>query len=132
MPLPSVHRFYNEDYQGSPVWFQKFIGALNLFSDPLYNTVNRGLSFPANFNAQVYSFQIRAGASPDLNTAHFTTTVAGKASGVISVACNLASDIQAPTVGHVDSWYQSGANIFITSISGLTNNTLYNVTVLVF
>ncbi len=131
-PLPSVRRFYNEDYQGSPSWFQKFIGALNLFSDPMYQNLNKGLSFQANFNAQVYSFQIRAGATASDNTVSFTTTVAGKASGVVTVACNLASDIQAPASGVVNSWYQSGANIIITSISGLTSGTNYNLSVLVF
>ena len=132
MPLPSVHRFYNEDYQGSPSWFQKFIGALNLFSDPLYQTINRGLSFQSNFNAQIYSFQITAGATASDNDVKFTTTVTGKLSGVVTIACNLASNIQAPASGVVNSWYQNGNQVFITSISGLTAGTIYNLTVLVF
>lgn len=132
MPLPSVHRFYNEDYQGSPSWFQKFIGALNLFSDPLYQTVNKGLTFQNNFNAQIYQFTIRAGATADANTSVFTSRIAGKAQGLISVACNESSNIQAPTQGHIDSWYQDGDRIVITSISGLTAGTNYNITVLLF
>lgn len=132
MPLPSIHRFYNEDYPGSPSWFQAFISALNLFSDPMYQTVNKGLTFQSNFNAQIYSFQIRGGATDADNVVTFTSNVKGRVSGLLTVACNLTSNIQAPASGIVTSWYQSNNQIFITNITGLTPGTNYNMTVLIF
>lgn len=131
--LPSVRRFYNEDYSGSPTWFQRFIGTLNLFSDPVYQNLKNGLSFQQNFNAQVYQFTITAGATADLNTIKFTKTIAGQPIGLIIIACNLASSITAPVTSATSlSWYTNGNTIQITAINGLTSGTQYNISVLLF
>jgi|SRR5581483_4322779 len=134
MPLPSIRRFYTEDYPTSTDWFKRFIGQLNLFVDPTYNLLNRGLTFPQNVNAQLYTFTLTAGATSDLNTVRFTSTVAGKPTGLIKVACNLTSNITSPVTSAVDisSWYVNGNQIVITAISGLTAGQTYTLTVLLF
>lgn len=133
MPLPSIHRFYTEDYQGAPSWFQRFINTLNLFSDPVYQSLNMGLTFQSNLNAQVYTFTITAGASASANVVNFTKKINGQATGLLKIAANVSSNIATPITSAIDlCWYQDGNTIRITAISGLTSGTTYNITVLLF
>lgn len=131
--LPSIRRFYSEDYPNAPVWFQNFIRTLNLFADPIYTAVNQNLTFQQNFASQVYTFTLTAGATADKNSIQFTSSLANRTTGLLVMACNVSNNLTTPIVNAVTlSWYTSGKNVFITAISGLTSGTTYTLTVLSF
>lgn len=133
MSLPSIRRFYTEDYPSAPEWFRKHISTLNQFSDPMYLLVSKGLTFAENFNAQTYTFTVRAGASASLNTATITTKISGKPQGLLKVAANVLGNVAAPITSAIDiTWYSNGSTVQITSITGLTSGTQYSITVLIF
>lgn len=127
--LPSIRRFYEDDYKTAPEWFKRFINNLNLFSDPMVTAIDKGLD-ATNLNNQIYSITLNGS-----NTSfQFTKQLSGRATGLMVIASNLASNIQTALASPItiNSWYQDGSNVYVTKVSGMTANTLYNLTVLLF
>lgn len=129
--LPSIRRFQPGDYKSLPDSFTgRFLSALNLFTDPVYVALDNGLTFSQNFNAQLYTFQVSAGATADLNAIQFKQTIQGKPSALELCAVNIASDPTAPVLDAVSlSWYSNSGTVYVTAIAGLTAGTLYTLTV---
>lgn len=132
--LPTIQRFYSEDYQGAPKWFQAFLNTLNLFTQQIYNIVNAGIQIASNTQEEIYSFSVTAGASAALSTFKFTPKkFAGKPNGVILAQIQVVAATITP-VGAATSldWVYSSGQVQIISMYGLTNGTTYNCTVRIF
>jgi hypothetical protein len=132
--LPTIQRFYADDYPGAPKWFQQFLNTLNLFTQQVYNIVNAGISISQNTTEEIYSFTITAGAASTNNTFNFTPRkFAGKPNGVsigqIAVVAATTTAVGAAT--SLDWIYNSG-QVQIIAMYGLTNGTSYQVTVRLF
>jgi hypothetical protein len=132
--LPTIQRFYSEDYQGAPKWFQAFLSTLNLFTQQTYNIVNAGIQLSTNTTEEIYSFTITAGATYANNTFYFTPKkFAGKPNGV-SIGQIV---VTAPTITPVGAatsldWIYNSGQVQIIAMYGLTNGTTYTVTVRIY
>lgn len=133
-PLPTVKRFQSEDYKDSPSWFHRFIQAINLYTEPMFNLVNGNLALSSNVNEEIYSFQITSGATAAGNTYLFSPKkFVGTPSGVIVAQC--LPVLAVPTaVGNPVTldWTWNGTQIQILAIYGLTNGVVYNIKVRIF
>lgn len=133
-PLPTIKRFQSEDYKDSPSWFHRFIQAVNLYTEPMFNLVNGNLALSANVNEEIYSFQITSGATAAGNTYLFSPKrLAGAPSGVVIAQC--LPVLAVPTaVGNPVTldWVWNGTQIQILAIYGLTNGVKYDVKVRIF
>lgn len=133
--LPSVHRFYAEDYQKSDDEFKRFLGQLNLFTDPVYQILNSGIDVQTNTNEEFYTIEIPTAASggPTNNNFVFTPKkFVGKPNGVIVCQCiyntldGLASAIGSPVT--ID-WIWSGSQVRILAVYGITSGLNYTLVV---
>jgi len=132
--LPVTRKFNPGDYKSLPDAFtNRFISALNLFTDPVYVALQNGITFQENFNAQIFSFAITGGATAASNAVNFRQLITGFPVGLIKLSCNVSSDPSIPVTSPVDfSWYASGGQVYITAISGLTTGTQYILKVMLF
>lgn len=132
--LPTIQRFYADDFAGAPKWFQQFINTLNLFTQQMYNIVNAGISISQNTAEEIYSFSITAGATYANNTFNFTPRkFAGRPNGVIigQVTPN-TSTVTAVGAACTLDWTYNAGQVQIIAIYGLTNTTSYTITVRIF
>lgn len=129
--LPPIKRITREDLREAPAWVDRMLYPINLFMDSVYSSLSHLLTFQDNFLSQIQTFQLVAGAAATNNTAKFLLTMKKRPQHmfVLSVSVNNASNI---TTGgpNAIAWNYDGTNVNIISISGLTNGTTYNVTVL--
>lgn len=130
-PLPSSRRFNPGDYKGMPeIFLGRFLSSLNLFTEPVFAILQKGLNFYENFNAQVYPFQIVGGATASDNILQFKSTVQGRVRALELCSVNESNDPTAPVTNAVGfSWYTDSGNIYITAIAGLTAGTTYTILV---
>lgn len=129
LPSSASRRINPADYKDAPPFFTgRFLSQLNLFTEPVYVALSNGITFQQNFNAQYFNQQITSGATPKDNAFSFKQGIFGSPVELIVAACNLASDITTPLNAVVGiSWYVNGSTIFVTSVSGLTAGTVYNL-----
>ena len=130
LPASTSRKFSPSDYRTAPNWFNgKFLSQLNLFTDPVYQALSKGLTFLQNFNAQYFTQQITGGSTSASNAFSFKSTIQGPPVEVIKASCNFASDPTVPLTVPVDfSWYYSAGVVYITAVSGLTSGSVYNLT----
>lgn len=130
IPASTSRRFNPADYKTAPDWFAgRFLSALNLFTDPVFLALQNGLTFLQNFNAQYFTQNILAGATPALNKFSFKQTITGQPLECVVAAINLPDPTQ-PIVSAVSiSWYSDSGTIFVTAVNGLTAGTTYNLRV---
>jgi hypothetical protein len=120
------------DYKEAGSWINNFIYQINLFFDSVYNALDKQLTFGENIKGQINTFNIQAGATPDLNNTSFLTDI-DSPSGVIVISSKLVSasyTVLTSTVA-IPSWRFDKGTIFIDSITGLTAGNNYAITVLV-
>lgn len=133
-PLPSLKRFQSEDYKDSPAWFHRFIQAINLYTEPMFNLVNGNLALTDNINEELFSFQITSGATAASNTYLFAPQqLRGVPSGVIIAQCLPVLSTPTPVGNPVTlDWSWNGTQVQILAIYGLTNGVKYNLKVRLF
>lgn len=130
--LPQIKRLTREDFKDAPDWINRLLYPINLFFDAVYSALNKGLNFQQNFAAQIQSFTITAGVAATDNTANFILTMTTKPQGLILLNASLQNGSLTPIGAAVYlDWNYDGTNINISSITGLTNGTIYTFTVLV-
>lgn len=133
LPASVSQRFNPADYKTAPDWFNgRFLTQLNLFVNPVYLLLSKGLTFSQNFNAQIYSISFTAGTFTN-NTISFQSTISGTPTGVLLLSKNVVGNLSTPVISPVEfSWYYNAGVIVITGISGLTPGTSYQLAWLVF
>lgn len=57
--LPTFKRFSREDFKGAGSWIDKLIEPLNEFMNSIVSALNSSLTFQANMNCEVRSFQVQ-------------------------------------------------------------------------
>jgi hypothetical protein len=135
--LPSVKRWYAEDYKESPGWFSRFIGQLNLFAEPIYNLLNGGIVVGVNTTEEIYTLQIQnSSAIATGNTFLFTPKkFVGKPNGVLVGQClyNTTSGVPTAVGNPVDlDWVWTGSQISILAIYGLSNTLSYTLSLRIY
>jgi len=133
-PLPTIKRFQSEDYKDSPSWFHRFIQAVNLYTEPMFNLVNGNLAISANTNEEIYSFQMTSGAAAAGNTFTFAPKrFIGIPSGVQIAQCLPVLSVPTAVGAAVTlDWFWNGTQIQILAVYGLTNGVKYDVKVRIF
>lgn len=129
--LPPVTRVTKEDLRDAPAWINRLLYPMNTFFNSVYIALRQGLTFQENILSQLYSFRIKAGAAASNNTLKFTLTMKKKPIGMIVVSAVLVSGNYSAIGSAVFAEYTlSGDQVSITSITGLTNGSSYDITVL--
>ncbi len=132
--LPSVHRFYGEDFQESTDEFRRFVGQLNLFTDPMYQLMNQGIEITANTTEEIYILNIpAASATATDNTFLFTPKkFIGAPNGVIIGQALLSASVPTANSGPVTlDWVWTGSQVSILAIHNLTVGS-YQITLRIF
>lgn len=131
MILPPIQRISREDVKGSPDWVNQLLTPLNLFLDTIYGGLNKGLTIRENLLSQIETIEVNAGATTVSNAKQFLLKMKAKPQHMIPLSYQIkgAAD-QTTGCGLSMTWNCDGANVNITSISGLTNGLVYSVTVL--
>jgi hypothetical protein len=131
IPASASRKFNPADYKIADPWFTgRFLSQLNLFTDPVYLSLQNGLTFQQNFDCQYYNQILTSGATPDLNAFSFKQTMKGSPIELIIASCNVATDLTIPILAVVGlSWYASNGVVFVTAVSGLTAGTNYRLVV---
>ncbi len=135
--LPSVHRWYAEDYPNSDEDFKRFLGQLNLFADPVYQILNGGVGISENTLEEIYILEIpTAGALFSDNTFLFTPKkFVGAPHGVLIGQCifntntGIATAVGAPVT--LD-WAWTGSQISILAVYGLTVGQSYSLSLRIY
>lgn len=135
--LPTIKRFYADDYKTAPNYFQQFLSTLNLYSEPIYNILNQGVDLTMNTTEEIYTFTLtNASATGSSNTYNFTPKkFIGQPNGVIIGQCiyNTSNGIATAIGGQVTlDWIYSGNQVKILAIYGLTANKNYTFTLRIF
>lgn len=131
--LPTIQRIFADDFKNAPDWFRnEFIRTFNLFSQPVYDILNQGVSIPQNTLEEFYTFTLTSTGVPASDTLSFIPKkFIGRPSGVIMCQC-LANVANVAAVGNpvtFDWVYGSGGTIQILAIYGLTSTVEYSITV---
>lgn len=135
--LPSIKRFFSEDYPDAPTWFQQFLNSLNLYTDPIYTILNGNVTANVNTADEIYTFDfVGVSSTATLNTFSFyPQRFAGKPNGVIVGQCLVnSSNGVATAVGgpFAIDWVWAGSQISIIAMYNLTANTSYTITLRIF
>lgn len=128
--LPTIQRFDAGDYKDAPNWFiNKWLPAINLFTQPVYNILNQGVQVTANSAQEIYPYTLLAGAAATNNTFSFTPKkLTAKVTGLIIAQCYNASAAVPTAIGNpvTPDWYWTGSQVKVLAIYGLTSGTTYN------
>lgn len=135
--LPSIKRFFNEDFQGSPPWFQRFISQLNLYTDPIYNLLNGSLVPGINTAEENYTLEVtNASATGSANTFLFTPqTFKGTPQGILLGQCLWNTETGLATaIGNsvTFDWVWTGSQVSILAIYGLTAAESYTLNLRIY
>lgn len=134
--LPSVHRWYGEDYQGSTDEFRRFLGQLNLFSDPIYQILNQGVEITANTTEEIYYLQVSdASATATDNTFLFVPKKFVGAPRGIGLGQCLFLNVSVPTAIGAQvtfDWVWTGSQVSILAIYGLTAGKDYQLSLRIY
>lgn len=127
--LPSIQRVKFEDYKDAPPWFGQFLNTLNLFLNPTYDILNRGIS-PENIGCiSTASFRYTDGVTQNFNFASPVTQVPSCV--IVGNAYEAANTIKHPAGAVTIQWHFSKGKIYVDALLGLTPNVPYIISVLV-
>ena len=128
---PSIQRFYADDFKDAPDWFKKrFLNTLNLFVFPTYNALNKNLTVGENLNQGYVTITLTGSSTPTNNTVSFLSPIQGNPTGVdvVNVQITGTPTQTYPTTAIQVFWIFDGTSIQIGSITGLSNNVAYTLT----
>src|SRR5260221_12468345 len=133
--LPSTKRFFSEDYKNSADWFQRFLGQLNLFTEPIYNLLNAGIDVNANTTEEIYILSIPIASATGTSNAvtFFPKKFSGTPHGVLLGQClyNTTTGIPA-AVDCRFSWVWTGSQVRILAIYGLAAGASYTLSLRIY
>lgn len=127
-----IKRLSREDFKDAPPWIDRLIGWLNQFVEFVTLAFNGDITFDQNIRSQIKSFEVIAGASADLCTAQFRTTLKVAPRGVLMMKVTERSGNYVVLTNPISwTWRFETGTIYITSIAGLTNGATYDFYALV-
>lgn len=129
--LPTSHQFKFEDYPGAPQWFAQFLRTLNLFIDPVYQSLNGGITYQNLTIPRIYVKTITTPASGSV-TFNFVNPLRIEPSAVllgnVYVQGNPSSHPSSPAVIY---WHSSQGSIYVDNVTNLATSTTYVLTLVV-
>lgn len=129
--LPPIKRISKEDLREAPPWIDRLLTPLNLFFETVYAGLNRGITLEENLLCQIKTFQVKAGAAATNNTTSFPLTMKRLPQGLILLKASLVSGNYAPIAAAVYVEFTcDGVTVSITSITGLSNGSTYELKVI--
>jgi len=133
MILPQIKRIAKEDLgPEAPTWIDRILSPLNTFFDTLYRGLNKNITFSENIDCQFYTFTITAGAAATDNTLKFIQKTNSKPNYLIPLNVSVFGSGNVYSATNLSLlWFADGAQININSISGLTDGTKYQITILI-
>jgi hypothetical protein len=132
--VPKLKRLTREDFKDAPVWIERLLYWLNIFFEAVNRALSNGLTIEENMSAQTKTFQITAGAAATNNTTNFALTMKTVPNHLfVGKVMNVTTDNYNPigSAVFVEWRYQDG-QVYITSITGLTNGNVYEFNVMLF
>lgn len=129
--FPPFKRFSIEAYNQAPEYFQRFLGQMNTWMDPVYNSLINNLTLSQNIASRVVTVTITAGVAATDNTASIADPKEPLALFVGKVT-NTDGTYAAPAGAVFASYSYVAGQINITSITGLTSGDTYNVNLVIF
>lgn len=134
--LPTVQRFYSEDYKSAPDWFRnEFLRTLNLFTQAIYNIDNQGVDVMQNTRDELYQFSLKSVGVPSKDIFSFVPKkFVGTPSGIVIGQCIAQTSVPTPVGAAVTlDWIIGGGGLIkILAIYGLTNGVTYSFTLRLF
>lgn len=130
--LPTSRSFKFEDYKGAPQWFAQFLQSLVLFTDPVYQVLNGGVTYQNLTIPKTYTLNITAPASGDV-TFNFPNPLRIDPSAVLigKIFQTGVTPIAFPTSSTSVYWYLSQNIIYVTRIPNLTATKTYSLTLVI-
>lgn len=129
MKPPVIQRFQKQQYPGSPDWFTRFLSDLNQFTEIMWNIVNNNITPEDNLDSQIYTTQVRAGATAANNAFQFQLNMNHTPTAILVGSVQDTQAYVAPLAGAVGvQWSISGQTVSIQGVSGLTSGHTYNLT----
>lgn len=133
--LPSVKRFYAEDYKESDESFKRFLGQVNLFSEPIYNILNGAVEVSTNTSEEIYTLNVsEASATASDNTFLFTPKkFIGAPNGILVGQCLLSASVPTANIGVVGiDWVWTGSQVSILAIHNLSAGESYTLSLRIY
>lgn len=128
---PKFQRLNREDFKDAPEWINRLLYWLNLFVEYITIAFKNGITFDDNIQAQIKNFSILAGATADLCTAEFMSTLPVSPRGLLKMKVTQRSGNFVVLTDAVDiHWRYDNGTVFITSVTGLTSGETYDFAVL--
>lgn len=130
---PNFRRLSLEDFKDAPEWLGRLVEWLNQVVEYIVLANNKGITFGENIQCEAFRVvEVLAGASAAACTAQFATTLKVKPQGVIPVRV-VQKGAAYTVIGAAVTieWRFDSGKILITSVTGLTNGTTYELTLLV-
>lgn len=129
--LPSIYQFKFEQYPGAPQWFAQFLSSLYLFTNPVYQILNGGVTYQNLQVPQIYTTTVTAPATGN-TTFNFKNPLSITPSAVllgnVYVSGSTSSHPSSPAQVY---WHFSQGTIYIDNVTNLTASTTYVITLAV-
>lgn len=129
--IPPINRISKEDLGDASSWVDRILAPLNLFLNSVYNAFNKNITFSENIDSQIEVFTIRGAATAIENKYRFTLRMKNRpkvllVGNIYKRQSNYAPNGQSVFI----DWTTDGLTVYIHSITGLTNGSQYDITVL--
>lgn len=131
MRIPAIKRLTTEDFKDQTSWIGKLLQPLNEFMATVVQSLNKGLTFSDNFNAQIkeLEFTLQASGTYPLK---FLVTTSSKPTGLwVLRAEHVAGTPSTFTTAVWADWYYQDGQVYIKNLSGLTTGQKYRISVII-
>ena len=134
--LPTIKRVLRSDLgRDIPLWVDSLLSPINQFMEEIYSAMNRNLSIPENVSGQTITINFKTlstyTSDKDFTELNFRNSLNKK---MTHLMVGNISQIGDPSKKHDSiflSWYDNNdGTITIRYISGLTDSSEYNITLL--
>ena len=132
--LPTIQRFYTEDYREAPSWFlDKFIPSLNLNVAPVYQILDGGIDITGNTKEELYRTEITANGLTNAFTFAPKKFVGSPAGVEVGQWIAQTATLQ-PNKGPVTvDWVSTGkGTISVLKTHNLTSGLVYDLTLRIY
>jgi hypothetical protein len=136
--LPTIKRVQRTDLGANvPEWVDSLLSPINQFMEEIYSAFNRNLTIPENVAGQVFNINFKTLGNYQ-NNKEFTeirvlSKIKSRAKVLIVGQCEKAGDPSKKHDAIFITWYDNNdGTISIRYISGLENNSEYNITIIGF
>ena len=134
--LPTLNRILKEDIKEAPNWIDKVIYPINLFCETIYSALNKNITFQDNIASQIKEVTFKTASTyvsnSDFEVVNFLNSLKTRAMGCQILQITEVTGNYIPIKEPVSlDWTEVNGSINIHFVSGLKDNTTYNLRILV-